>query len=215
MNIMEIPCNPVNYGGIRGNRVEYIVVHYTAGRNDTAENNGKYFAREQVGVSAHFFVDENRVVRSVPEDRVAYHCGGNYYYHPDCRNGNSIGVEICTKYVAGTYAFDPAAVENAKILIRDLMQQYNVPVERVIRHFDVTHKVCPAPFCGTGEAAWREFKEGLKMYQKIENVPDWAKPTVQKLVDKDVLVGDGKGNLDLSHEMTRMLVILDRAGVFG
>lgn len=215
MNIIDIPCNPANYGGLRGNIVKYIVVHYTAGRNDTAENNGVYFSREHTGASAHFFVDEHQIVRSVPEDRVAYHCGGAYYYHPECRNGNSIGVEICTKYVAGTYAFAPEALEQAKVLIRDLMRRYSVPLERVIRHYDVTHKVCPAPLCGTGEPAWREFKEGLKMYQKIENVPDWAKATVEKLMTKDLLLGDENGNLNLSQDMTRILVILDRAGAFG
>lgn len=52
------------------------------------------------------------------------------------------------------------------------------------------------------------------MYAKLENVPDWAKSTVQKLLDKDILLGDGNGNLNLSGDMVRMLVILDRAGVF-
>jgi N-acetylmuramoyl-L-alanine amidase CwlA len=160
------------------------------------------------------FVDEHQIVRSVPEDRVAYHCGGAYYYHPECRNGNSIGVEICTKYVGGTYAFAPEALDRAKTLIRDLMKRYEIPAERVIRHFDVTHKVCPAPFCGTGEPAWREFKGGLTVYQNAENVPVWAKPTVEKLMTKDLLLGDEKGNLNLSQDMTRLLVILDRAGVF-
>lgn len=50
---------------------------------------------------------------------------------------------------------------------------------------------------------------------KLENVPEWAKPTVQKLVNRDILMGDENGNLNLSYDMTRMLVILDRAGVFG
>ena len=90
--ILEMPCNRANYGGLRGQKVDYIVIHYTAGRNDTAVNNGAYFAREAVGASAHYFVDEHAVVRSVPEDHVAWHCGGAVYRHPDCRNGNSIGV---------------------------------------------------------------------------------------------------------------------------
>ena len=46
MMILEMPCNPANYGGLRGEPVRYLVVHYTAGRNDTAENNGIYFGRD-------------------------------------------------------------------------------------------------------------------------------------------------------------------------
>lgn len=216
MNITDIPCRRDNYGGMRVSPPRYLVVHYTAVPGDTAENNGKYFAREDTGkTSAHYFVDEHRIVRSVPEEYVAYHCGANYYYHPECRNGNSIGIEICTKGEPGNYFFDPVALENAKWLLRQLMEKYGIPTERVVRHYDVTRKICPAPFVGAGAAAWEEFKGGLTVYQKLENVPEWANPTVQKLVNKDILTGDEKGNLNLSYDMTRILVILDRAGIFG
>ena len=47
-----------------------------------------------------------------------------------------------------------------------------------------------------------------------DNMPDWAKPTIKKLVDKGVLVGTDDG-LNLNTLMMRILVILDRAGVFG
>ena len=215
MSIVSIPCRRENFGGLRASKVKYLVIHYTAGRNDTAENNGQYFAREQVGASAHYFVDENTVVQSVPDEYVAWHCGGNVYYHDKCRNSNSIGIEICTKYQDGQYSFAPDAVARAQELTRQLMKKYDIPVDRVIRHWDVTHKACPAPFVGAGQTAWEEFKGGLIMYQKFENVPDWAKPTVEKLVDKGWLTGDGNGNLNLTNDMVRMLVILDRAGNFG
>ena len=216
MNITNIPCRRENYGGLRVSPPRYLVVHYTAVPGDTAENNGRYFARADTGkTSAHYFVDEHSIVRSVPEAYVAYHCGANSYYHPECRNGNSIGIEICTKGEPGYYFFDPAALENARWLIRQLMGRYNIPVERVVRHYDVTHKVCPAPFVGAGASAWEEFKGGLTVYQKIKNVPEWARPTVQKLVERDILTGDDQGNLNLSYDMTRMLVVLDRAGCLG
>lgn len=52
-----------------------------------------------------------------------------------------------------------------------------------------------------------------KRYNTIAEVPSWAKNAVQKLVGKGYLGGDGTG-LDLSHDMVRLLVILDRAGAF-
>lgn len=212
----EILCNPVNYGGLRAKPVEYIVVHYTGVAGDRAENNGRYFAGNDTGkTSAHYFVDETEVIQSVPEDRVAYHCGGKVYYHDECRNSNSIGVEICTKGNGKRFWFHEGALKNARELIRHLMEKYNVPVERVIRHYDVTHKLCPMPFVGEGQADWEEFRGGLIMYKKLDNVPDWAKETVQKVVDKGYLKGDENGNLNLSEDLTRTLVILDRAGVFG
>lgn len=47
----------------------------------------------------------------------------------------------------------------------------------------------------------------------INDVPDYAKPTIEKLVNAKVLLGDEKG-LNLSEDLIRILVILDRAGAF-
>ena len=211
MEILEMPCKRENYGGLRAGNVKYLVVHYTAGRNDTAENNGAYFARETVGASAHFFVDGETVVRSVPEDHVAWHCGGAVYRHEDCRNSNSIGVEICSRYENGVYSFDPAALERARDLLRLLMEQYGIPKERVLRHYDVSGKLCPAPCVGEGQAAWLRFREGL---DPVEEVPQWAKAAVDKLAARGALQGDETGRLNLSRDLLRTLVILDRLGLF-
>mgnify|MGYP002797881074 FL=1 len=51
-------------------------------------------------------------------------------------------------------------------------------------------------------------------YNTVEECPSWARETIQKLVDKKYLDGTGKG-LDLSADMVRLLVILDRAGAFN
>ena len=213
MTVTDIACNRANYGSVRQGPVEYLVLHYTAVPGDTAENNGRYFAREHIGASAHYFVDEHTVVRSVPDGYTAWHCGGNYYYHPVCRNGNSIGIEICTKGKNGAYYFAPEALERAKRLARQLMAQYDIPTENVLRHYDVTGKCCPAPFVGQGEAAWQRWKGGLQVYQSAEQVPEWAKKTVTKLEERNLLLGDGNG-LNLTEDLLRTLVILDRAGVF-
>jgi N-acetylmuramoyl-L-alanine amidase len=126
-------------------------------------------------------------------------------------------VELCSrKGKDGEYYFLPETVDNAVALIRELMEKYNVPPERVIRHYDVTGKICPAPFVGTGIEDWKEFKEeiAMKRYNTVQELPTWARPTVQKLIDKGFLNGTDTG-LDLTHDNVRMLVILDRAGVFG
>ena len=46
------------------------------------------------------------------------------------------------------------------------------------------------------------------------NMPEWAKPTIQKLMDKDLLQGDEKGRLGLTMDMIKMCVINDRAGLY-
>ena len=58
--------------------------------------------------------------------------------------------------------------------------------------------------------------ENPMIYNYIDqNMPEWAKPTIQKLVGKGVLVGNEKGELGLNDDMLRLLVILDRQGIFG
>lgn len=51
-------------------------------------------------------------------------------------------------------------------------------------------------------------------YNTVEECPSWARETIQKLVDREYLNGTGEG-LDLSADMVRLLVILDRAGAFN
>lgn len=52
------------------------------------------------------------------------------------------------------------------------------------------------------------------VYNSIEEVPeDWARPTIQKLMDKGALKGDGPG-LNLKYSLVRALVVLDRMGAF-
>ena len=62
---------------------------------------------------------------------------------------------------------------------------------------------------------WGEKKEADEVrYNTIKECPTWAQATIQKLVNKGYLNGDGE-KLDLSHDMIRLLVIHDRAGMFG
>ena len=48
-----------------------------------------------------------------------------------------------------------------------------------------------------------------------DNMPAWAKPTITKLMSKGYLKGDEESKLNLDDSMLRMLVINDRAGLYG
>ena len=60
---------------------------------------------------------------------------------------------------------------------------------------------------------WGEEETEVR-YNTVKECPDWAQATIQKLVKKGYLNGNGEG-LDLSADMIRLLVIHDRAGLFG
>lgn len=161
LNIKTNLANKSNYGGSRStNSIKYLVIHYTSNDGDTDEANGKYFANNVVKSSAHYFVDDDSVTQSVPDNYVAYHCGANKYYHSYCRNANSIGIEMCDTQKNGKHDVTEKTLANAVEFAKIIMKKYNIPIENVLRHYDVTHKNCPAYFV-SDEGAWLNFKNRL------------------------------------------------------
>ena len=216
-----IACNKANFRVGRTQPVRYIVMHYTANNGDTARNNCDYYHR--VGglqASAHYFCDEHGAMQSVREGDTAWHCGARAYWHPECRNANSIGIEMCSRKRAdGSYYILPETVANAAALAREIMQRYGIDTEHVLRHYDVTGKRCPMPWVDD-PAQWTAFlamltpehpneeeDDDMTRYNKIEDVPDWAQDTVRALMDAGALKGDEHGCIDLSRDMVRGMVI--------
>ena len=221
--------------------IKYIVVHYTSNVRDTAYNNTKYFKSEYRGSSAHYFVDENSIWQCVEDKDVAWHCGTQgKYYHAECRNANSIGVEMCS-----SVSRNSAVEKNTAELVRYLMDKYGIDIYHVVRHYDVTHKSCPAPLVDNSE--WIDFKSKIingsddemteaekakikaiddsltnlygivqrmkernPVYRTVDDVPDWGKAVIQKLVDGGILHGDENGDINVSGDMLRGMVIMER-----
>lgn len=158
----------------RNTAPKYIVIHYV-GAVSTAKNNADYFYSKYRAASATYFVDETSIWQVVEDNDSAWHCGSETgkYYHPECRNSNSIGIEMCCKKKAdGTWYFEEETVKNTVELVQYLMKKYNIPLANVIRHYDVTHKCCPAPYVKNPEA-WEDFKERLvpaKTYKVVKTI---------------------------------------------
>ena len=182
MNIVFKACSAANYKKERTSPIKYIVIHYTAGNGDTAKNNADYYASAKIEASAHYFVDEGNIIyQSVKDSDTAWSVGGTKVYkHKECRNANSISIELCSRNRNGSgkpasdggWYFKPETVNNALELTRFLMAKYNIPPENVIRHFDVWNKICPAPFVNN-PAEWENFKRKLvKPVKELTSVND-------------------------------------------
>lgn len=173
MNIPFVPADPSNYYPSRGgNSIKYIVMHYTANDGDTDEGNAHYFQGAGRRASAHYFVDEDSVTQSVRDNDAAWHCGGalESSHHPlrgICMNRNSLGVEMCSDIVGGKYTITPQTVDRAVELVKYLMAKYGIDVDHVVRHYDVTGKLCPEPWV-RDESLWRKFKARLTAKDPIE-----------------------------------------------
>ena len=221
-----VSCNLSNFRAGRTQPVRYIVMHYTANNGDTAKNNCDYYHRVGgLGASAHYFCDEYGVMQSVREGDTAWHCGaeaGQRYWHPECRNGNSIGIEMCSrKYANGHYYIKPETVNNALALAKDIMRRYGIDADHVVRHYDVTGKRCPMPWVDDPQQ-WYNFKarltenkheendeeeEDVVRYKNINEVPKWYRSEVQELIDAGALKGTGNGDLDISEDVVRGAII--------
>lgn len=159
----------VNFNNVNNiKRIKYIVIHYVAAEG-SAEANCKYFKDVYRGASAHYFVGhEGDVWQCVKDEDVAFHCGATKYKHKYCRNSNSIGIELCCKKDSkGRWYFTDETVEAAIDLVQELMDKYNVPIENIIRHYDVTGKMCPEPYVRSG-SKWRAFKDEVKKSKKAD-----------------------------------------------
>ena len=216
-----VSCDPSNYRAGRTQPVRYIVMHYTANNGDTAKNNCDYYHR--VGglqASAHYFCDEHGAMQSVREGDTAWHCGARAYWHPECRNANSIGIEMCSRKRAdGSYYIKPETVANAAALAREIMQRYGIDTDHVLRHYDVTGKRCPMPWVDdptqwtaflatlTPEHPNEEEDENMVKYKTIDDVPEWYRSEVQELMDAGALKGTGNGAIDISEDVVRGAII--------
>lgn len=236
-------CHSSNYRHGRTQDVQWIVIHYTANKGDTASGNASYFSRTaNLSASANYFVDENEIWQSVSCSDTAWHCGSETgYYYNSCRNSNSIGIEMCSDWVNGEYVITMDTQKRTVKLVQWLMEQYGVDINHVCRHYDCTHKNCPQPMVDhpsqwtnflnmvktkeenmtkaetttiANQAAEQVYAKYNKVYNSIDEVPDWGKPTIKKLINRGYLKGNGKG-LDLSEDLLRTLVINDRAGIYG
>lgn len=171
--ITALPAKPISYSPLTRSlkRIKFIVVHFTGNYCDSAFANAKYFNSTNTSkTGAHLFIDDSYVYQSIAPYRIAYAVGKKYgdaKLWRMCKNSNSISVELCSTNGAPS----AATLENAEICIKRLMLKYNIPVERVVRHYDVTGKDCPGwdGWSGKDSSEWYKFKSRFySIKDKIE-----------------------------------------------
>lgn len=148
---------------------QYLAIHFTAGSTSAAgtarKNYDVFVARAKTNKpgSADFAVDDREMVQLNPDienyycwavgDKLnAYSKGASLY--GKAKNSNTVSIEICSTCSPatsanvlypnhGAWSLTDAAVENAARLAKIIMKRFNIPIERVVRHYDITGKMCP------------------------------------------------------------------------
>lgn len=133
-------------------KVKGIVVHYTANPGTSAENNRNYFeslaVKQTTFASSHYIVGlEGEIIQCIPMTEISYASND--------RNIDTISIECC--HPSETGEFTSQTYESLVALTAALCVEYNLKEEDILRHYDVTGKLCPLYFV-EHEDEWKAFQ---------------------------------------------------------
>ena len=131
--------------------VKNIVIHYVGNPNTTAQNNRDYFDKDSTEVSSHFVVGlEGEIIQCVPlwEKSAA----------SNWRNSDTVSIEVC--HPDDTGKFNDDTYNSVIKLASWLLSELGLDESAVIRHYDITEKLCPLYYV-EHEDAWNQMKKDI------------------------------------------------------
>lgn len=156
IDVELLTINPYSRPGAQSEKINNIVIHYTANPGTTAKQNRNYFEglkdSRKTKASSHFIVGlEGEIIQCVPTWEVAY--ASNH------RNIDTVSIETCHKTSDGTYTKE--TYKSMVELTAWLCEKFGLTEQDIIRHYDITGKICPKYFV-EDEEAWKQFRLDVK-----------------------------------------------------
>lgn len=134
-----------------------ICVHYTGQAGTGADRLALYYANVAAGMfpdkpnswtSTQYIVGLNgEIIRIVPDNEISYAASGH--------NDGTLHIEVCYKNSSGE--FEQTSKTELRELVQYLMKEYSIPANKVLRHYDLTGKRCPAYY--VDETRWAALHE--------------------------------------------------------
>lgn len=158
-----LSVNPYTRSGNELKTVKGIVVHYTANPNTSAKQNRDYFeglaTSHKTKASCHFIVGlEGEALQLIPLNEISYASNN--------RNTDTISIETC--HSDSTGKFNKKTYRKLVEMCAWLCLRYSLSTDDIIRHYDVTGKLCPKYYV-EHEDKWKTFKKDVK--KKMKNYP--------------------------------------------
>ena len=156
IDVQLLEVNPYSRPGITIDEVHGIVIHYTANPGSSAQENRDYFNglkdSHETSASSNFVIGlKGEIIQCIPTWEMAYASND--------RNTDTISIECCHPDESGK--FTDETYKSLVQLTAWLCAKYNLTSDQVIRHYDVTGKICPKYFV-EDETAWAEFKKNVQ-----------------------------------------------------
>ena len=138
--------------GIYLKDIKNIVVHYVGNPNTSAQNNRDYFNKITTSVSSHFVIGlEGEIIQCVPLFEKS--ASSNE------RNKDTISIEVCHPDESGE--FNDNTYSALVKLLSYLCNQFSLDEKDIIRHYDITGKICPKYYV-ENEEAWQTLLNDVK-----------------------------------------------------
>ena len=215
---IEWAASPNFSKGRNGKKIIAIVNHITAGAFPGCLS---WMRNPQAKASAHYLITrQGKIYQMVRDEDTSWHAGVvNKPSWPlyDGSNPNRYTIGIEHEALPGERLTE-MQYQATLWLHKQLIAKHGIPIDEghIIGHYridSVNRPNCPGP-----GFPWQRLFSDLKgseeaVYKTFEDVPDWGKPLIKKLIDRKSLAGDGKGNINLPESTLKTLVILEREGV--
>lgn len=153
-----LTVNEYSRPGKRVDAIEYVVIHYLGNPKTTAQQNHDYFESlkdlQNVSMSANYVIGiDGEIIECVPPGEIAY--------ASNSMNHLSVSIENCHLDDSGRFTED--TYESCVKLTAYLVAEYGLERENIIRHYDVTGKMCPLYYV-ENEDKWEKFRDDVMDY---------------------------------------------------
>lgn len=213
---------------------DMIVIHHTGSPDMDAsaeQIHGWHLSNGWSGIGYHYVIRKDGTIeRGRPEWAIGSHAYGE--------NSHTIGIHLSGDFEQAYPTEDQ--VESCAKLIADICDRYGISIDRdhIVGHGELMATSCPGVNLKTllfdntiiGKAIFyfnknngisnvepeesKQSGRSSERFNSLDSLPDWAKPTIEKMINKGLLNGNG-ASLDLSLDMIRIFVINDRAGLYN
>lgn len=152
-----LTVNPYSRPGTELKKVNGIVIHYVGNPGTTAQQNRDYFEglkdSKATSASSHYIIGlEGEIIQCIPRNEISYASNE--------RNVDTLSIECCHPDETGK--FNNVTYNSLVTLTAALCETYQLdPLTDVIRHYDITGKLCPLYFV-EHEDEWDSFKLKVK-----------------------------------------------------
>ena len=158
MDVELLTINEYSRPGTALEQVNAIVIHYTANPGTSAMQNRDYFEglkdSHETSASSHFIIGlEGEIVQCIPTAEQSYASND--------RNSDSIAIECCHEDETGK--FNDATYDSLVATTAWLCGKFDLTTDDVIRHYDITGKMCPLYYV-EHEDAWQQFLDDVDAY---------------------------------------------------